>query len=181
MTDGEPDPSARVPETDPPAGGSPATGSETEEGIRAWLAMLDRKLGIRTYAGAAAVILALATAIVAVVLAVDARDNSASADDLARIENRLGDLSATADDGATAADDLSSLDSRLSDVEGQLSGLTSKDADLEGRIGVVEDDIDDLRGQISDLGGTAKGGSGGVTPSDGGGSGGTGGTSPSGN
>ena len=178
MTNGQPDTGAPDPGLRPPTGEPPVVGAEDEQGIRAWLALLDRKLGTRTYAGAAAVVLALATAIVAVVLAIDARDNSATTDDLNQVENRLGDISSMADEGQSAQDDLDSLTSRLADLESQVSELASSGGDLDKRIAVVEDDIDDLRGQISDLGGTDAGGSVGVTPSGDGGSGDTGGTSP---
>ena len=138
---------------------NPATGAEPaalprdgEEGLRAWIAQVDRKLGIRSYAGTAAVILALAAAIVAIVLAIDARDNSANNGDLTRVENRVGDLAARAGEADAVQGDLDSLDGRVADLESQLSGLSSGDADVESRISVVEDDIEDLRGQISDLG-----------------------------
>lgn len=155
----------------PQTGSSPQTGSQAvgpdgDEGLRAWTAQLDRKLGTRTYAGAAAVVLALATAIVAVVLAIDARDNSAGAGDLSRVENRLSDLSAMAGAGESAQEDIDSLSKRLSSIENQLSGIADTDGDFEQRISVVEDDIDDLRGQISDLGGGESGTSGGVAPGD---------------
>lgn len=153
----------------------PAPSLDEEAGLRAWIAQLDRKLGIRSYAGAAAVILALAAAIVAIVLAIDARDNSADKGDLTRVESRIGDLSAQAGEAESAQDDLDSLDGRIVDLESQLSGLSSGDADLESRISVIEDDIEDLRGQISDLGSDPVD-SGGTSP--GPGSDDSGGTSP---
>ena len=52
-------------------------------------AQLDRKLGLRTYVILAASLLALACSIVAVLLALDARDNAASADDVARLEQEI--------------------------------------------------------------------------------------------
>ena len=53
------------------------------------MAQLDRKLGLRTYVILAASLLALACSIVAVLLALDARDNAASADDVARLEQEI--------------------------------------------------------------------------------------------
>jgi TolA-binding protein len=179
--------------TDPP-NRNPPTGSEPvsavrvteEEGLRAWVAQLDRKLGTRSYAGAAAVILSLAAAIVAIVLAIDARDNSAAEGDLARVEERVAEISDSAEAAEAASGDIDELESRISGLEGKIDGLSAGSADVEQRIKVIEDDIEDLRGQISDLepgGGapSAPAGGPGDSADDGGDDdGGSGGTSPGG-
>ena len=152
------------PATDP---GMPAAPADPEQ-QREELAQLDRKLGIRTYAGAAAVILALATAIVAVVLAVDARDNSATDADLNRVEKALGGVADDASAFGDAQDDIDALGSRLDELENEVSGLSGADSDAEGRLDVVEDDIEDLRQEISDLANAAETSSGGSGPADGG-------------
>ena len=152
------------PATDP---GMPPAPTDPEQ-QREELAQLDRKLGIRTYAGAAAVILALATAIVAVVLAVDARDNSATDADLNRVEKALGGVADDASAFGDAQDDIDALGSRLDELENEVSGLSGADSDAEGRLDVVEDDIEDLRQEISDLANEAETASGGSCPADGG-------------
>lgn len=150
----------------PAAAGAPAAPAAPGglDGLRAWVADLDRKLGIRTYLGMAALVLAIAASVLAIVLAVDARDNSASDDDLIRIEDQLSSVSEQAGAGATAQEDVDSLDARLSSLEDQVSEMATTDGATEKRIAVIEDDIDDLRQEISDLRGGAGTGAGGSTP-----------------
>lgn len=130
--------------------------------MRAWIAELDRRIGTRTYAGAALLVIALATAIVAIVLAVDARDNSADNGDLNRISDRVTEISAAAGLAQTTQDDVDALEGRISSIEDQLAGVSTSGGDADKRLSVVEDDIEELRQQISDLesrsGGTSSGG-----------------------
>ena len=152
-------------DTSAPATGAPLTAEEQRE----WLASLDRKLAVRTYAGAAALILALAAAIVAVVLAVDARDNSATDADLARVEKALGGVADDASAFSDAQEDIDALSSRVDGLEDELGALSGADSDAEGRLDVVEDDIEDLRQEISDLANATETSAGGTGPTDDGG------------
>lgn len=153
-----------------PAGGS--TGEDAEvspEGQRAWLAQLDRKLGTRTYAGAALAVLAVAAGIVAIVLAIDARDNSATKGQFDQIEQQLGEVSERAND-TSVEDSLDALTERVDGVEQTLDSASGDEEDIEERLSVVEDDIEELRNDISDL----DSGSGSGTGGGGGGTGGSG-------
>ncbi|HET6829938.1 MAG TPA: hypothetical protein VFH44_01185 [Solirubrobacterales bacterium] len=126
------------------------------DSLRSWVADLDRKLGIRTYLTLAAALLALACSIVAVVLAVDARDNSASSDDITRLEEQVAALegaAAVVPPTTTGGGDAAALEQRLTTLEAQVKGLTDARESSDSRIGVIEDDIDDLRSQISELNG----------------------------
>ena len=51
------------------AASPPQSTEEQIEGLRAWIAQVDRRLGVRSVAGGVAVVLALAAGIVGVVLA----------------------------------------------------------------------------------------------------------------
>ena len=106
--------------TNPPTTGShpvapPTTGShaalqspaEQISGLRAWIAQVDRKLGIRTYALGAAVVLALAAGIVGVVLAVGAKDDSATKDEVRALRDQVSSVSKEA--SQAAQDDVASL------------------------------------------------------------------------
>jgi septal ring factor EnvC (AmiA/AmiB activator) len=121
------------------------------EGVRAWIAQLDRKLGTRTYAGAALLVLTLAAAIVALVLAIDARDNSASKSDLDQVRQELSGVAEQAGEAGDLESSLDSVTDRLDTLEKQVGDLESSDSDRSDQIGVIEDDIEDLRQQISDL------------------------------
>ena len=144
----------------PPAGPVAARAGDFE-GLRAWVAALDRKIGLRTYLTLAAALLALACSIVAVVLAVDARDNAASSDDITKLEQEVAAMQAlTGAAGATGATgvvpptgatDTSAIETRLSAVESKVDDLAAADDASDKRIGVIEDDIDDLRSQISQI------------------------------
>lgn len=161
------------PQTDPgqqPAGGQgtgeqPAaaetgTGPIDPEGQRAWLATLDRRLSTRTWIGAAAAVIALAAGIVAIVLALDASNNSASKGDLNRIERELGVVAEDASGATEAQESIDALSGRVDSLEDQISGATSADDDAQQRLKVLEDDIEDLRQQLSDLDSSGGAGSG---------------------
>jgi hypothetical protein len=106
-------------------------------------------------------LLALACSIVAVVLAIDARDNAASSDDIAKLEQEVAAMQAlTGAAGATGATgvvpptgatDTSAIETRLSAVESKVDDLAAANDASDKRIGVIEDDIDDLRSQISQI------------------------------
>jgi polyhydroxyalkanoate synthesis regulator phasin len=129
------------------------------DSLRSWVAELDRKLGLRTYLTLAAALLALACSIVAVVLAVDARDNSASSDDITSLEEQVAALEAAtaaaaaapAEGGGSAGS--AALEERVTTLESQVKGLAEARDASDSRVAVIEDDIDDLRSQISDLNG----------------------------
>ncbi|MEO7198273.1 MAG: hypothetical protein ABIZ50_07340 [Solirubrobacterales bacterium] len=113
------------------------------DGLRSWIAEVERKLGLRTYVGTAAVVLALATSIVAIVLAVDARDNSASNDDLNRISSEISTQS-----GAT---DLTALDQRLAALQAQVDALAPTGGGTDEQLSAIEDTLDELSGRVKDL------------------------------
>lgn len=144
----------------------PAARQADPEGNRAWLTQLDRRVSTRTWAGGAALVLALAAAIVAIVLAVDARENSASEGDVKRLERQLAEVAETAGATADVEQSVDSLATRLNEVEDQLGGLSSAESGLENQLEVIEDDIEDLRQQISglDSGSSSGGDSGGTGP-----------------
>lgn len=150
----DPDPGPRPPITGTHPVASPPAPREAKN-QRAWLADLDRRLGTRTYAGAAAVVLSLAASIVAIVLAIDARDNSAGIDDLARVESQLS--ASVTQAGETALQEVNELSSRLSTLEDRVDEIATAGDGAIQRIRVVEDDIDDLRQQISNLAATPNG------------------------
>src|SRR5688500_2241646 len=82
-----------------PDAGSPAAKRKPSEdpherldGLRAWLAQVDRKVGVRTYAGGAAVVLALAAGIVGVVLALSAKDESATKAEVEALREEIGTI-----------------------------------------------------------------------------------------
>ena len=66
------------------------------EGLRAWIARLDRKLGVRTYVIGAIAILALAAAAVALVLLVQLKRDAATKDDVDAIQGQLSGVQQSA-------------------------------------------------------------------------------------
>jgi polyhydroxyalkanoate synthesis regulator phasin len=167
---------ATPPQRPPGTEAAPGTGSqpaqapradphERIDGLRAWLAQIDRKLGIRTYAIGAAAVLALAAGIVALVLAFQNQDDTNSIkDDMQALRTQLGAVDKSA--SQAAEDEVQALTGRLDQLENRIKALESEGHTTDQRLGVAEDDIDDLRKQISDL----------ESSNAGGGAGGTGGT-----
>jgi septal ring factor EnvC (AmiA/AmiB activator) len=153
------------PPTDPGRGPDPApqdpappdpayqTGPQAldPEGQRAWLAQVDRQLKTRTYIGAAAAVLALAAGIVAIVLAIDARDKSASTADVQRLERELTVVAEDASGATEAQDNIDSLSDRVDSLEGTIEDAVSEEQGTNRRLNVIEDELEDLRQQISDL------------------------------
>jgi len=120
--------------------------NEKLEGVRAWVAQLDRKLQTRFLALGAAVVLALAAGIVAVVLALGVQDDSATKSELADLRDQVDEASRSA--SSAAQDDLSELDDRLSEIESQIEGIRSDQGSTDRELSVVQDDIADLRDQV---------------------------------
>jgi uncharacterized protein HemX len=142
-----------------PGPGKPSATADPQEridGLRAWLAQVDRKLGVRSYAGGAAIVLALAAGIVGVVLALSAKDESATKDEVSSLRNQVEQVSQEA--SAAAEEQVGSLADRVDAIEQQLSSLSADKTTIERELEVVQDDIDDLRNQISDLESSPSGG-----------------------
>lgn len=122
---------------------------ERIDGLRTWLAQVEHKLGIRTYAFAAACVLSLAAAAVAIVFALQLQEDSATKADLQNLRGQLGAVEESASEAAQ--DDLASISDGLDSLEGQVSQLSDDQGTTEDELKVVQDDIEDLRGQIDDL------------------------------
>ena len=135
---------------------------ERIDGLRAWLAAVDRKLGVRSYAGGAAVVLALAAGIIGVVLALSAKDESATKGEVREVREQL--VAVEQEASSAAEEEVNALTDRVEALEEQLSDANGDQTTLERELEVVQDDIDDLRTQISDLnqsgGGSGSGSSG---------------------
>jgi septal ring factor EnvC (AmiA/AmiB activator) len=143
-----------------PEAPAPTDPQQRIDGIRAWLAQVDRRLGVRTYALGAAAVLALAAGIVGVVLAISAKDESATKDQLNSVREELGVVEQQAT--SAAEEEVSELSERVSTLEERISSLSGDQTRLERELEVVQDDIDDLRSaQNGDGGGDGGGGSGG--------------------
>ncbi len=126
-------------------------GARRPGGPTARIAQVDRKLGTRTWAGAVLLVLALAAAIVALVIALDARDNSATKDEVDQVSEQLSGIAEDASEAGDLQKSVDALSGRLDSLEDEVAGLGGADSDADQRLGVVEDDIEDLRQQISDL------------------------------
>ncbi len=127
----------------------PESVEEQVEGLRAWIAQIDRRLGIRSIAGGLAVVLALAAGIVGVVLATSAKDESATKEEVESLRDQVTASNqevsqATEDTIAEISDRIDALESRVATIA---SSQRTSDAELE----VAQDDIEELRGQITDL------------------------------
>jgi chromosome segregation ATPase len=130
------------------------------DGLRSWIAQLERKLGVRTYIGAALAVLALAAGGAGIFLALQVERDAASDADVENLREELTGVEQTA--AQAAQEDVQSLGRRITDLEGQISRLRSQQRSRSNELSIIEDDIQDLRDQISELdtGGTgAAGGS----------------------
>src|SRR5215208_2601071 len=80
---------AQTPTAPPTRPARPVGPNERIDGLRAWVAQVDRKLGVRTYIGAALTLLALAAAGVALFFALQAKQDSATKSELDSVRSQL--------------------------------------------------------------------------------------------
>jgi uncharacterized protein HemX len=161
-----PPPSGRPPQpaqpTPPPQQPpKPVDPQQRIDGLRSWIAQLERKLGVRTYIGAALAVLALAAGGAGIFLALRVERDAATEADVENLREELTGVEQTA--AQAAQEDVQALGQRITDLEEQISRLRSQQRSQSNELSVTEDDIQDLRDQISELdtGGT---GSAGGTP-----------------
>jgi hypothetical protein len=121
------------------------------EGLRAWIAEVERKLAMRTRVFLALSLIAVGLGGAAIYLAIDARESSVSEGDVQALQERLEGQIGTGGSGAPAA------------------GI----AELEAEVGTLQAEVAELH----DEGGKPQLGPSGGTGSSGGGTGGTGGAS----
>lgn len=140
---------AKPPTGEGPRATAPADTAERLDGLRAWVAVLDRKLGVRFYALAAAAILALAAGITALILALGLEEDSATKSDVKRLRDQVAGVEKSA--SQAAQDNVAELDERVSGFESQLRSLRSDQSSTERELSVAQDDISELRRQISEL------------------------------
>ena len=90
---------------------------ERIDGLRAWVAQVDRKLGVRTYVGAAIAVLALAAAAVGLVLTLSLKQDAATNDDVQSLRDQISAVQQSASQAAQK--DVQALDQRLTDARGR--------------------------------------------------------------
>jgi septal ring factor EnvC (AmiA/AmiB activator) len=139
----------------PPASGQgaqrpqPATPAQQIEELRAGLDDAERRLKVRTYAAMVVAVLGLAAGIVALILAMQAKDDAATESDLQDVREQIASLEEAA--GQVTEEDLDTVTNRVSELEDEIETLREDKSSTQQRISVIEDDIQDLRDQIADL------------------------------
>jgi septal ring factor EnvC (AmiA/AmiB activator) len=125
------------------------TGEHPVNPVEQRLSRLERRLSIRTLALAGAVVLALAAGIVGVVLALGAKDDSATKNEVRSLRDQV---EAVQQEAARATEqNVATLTDRLDALEGRVNTVAGGQRTAESEISVLQDDIDELRSQISDL------------------------------
>jgi septal ring factor EnvC (AmiA/AmiB activator) len=110
---------------------------------------VDRRLRVRTYAGMVIAVLGLAAGIVALILAMQAKDDSATKSDVQDLREQIATVEESA--GQVTDEDLDTVTDRVSAVEDRIATLTEDKNSTEQQLSVIKDDIQDLRDQIADL------------------------------
>jgi septal ring factor EnvC (AmiA/AmiB activator) len=146
---------AQAPATPQAAGQTRADPHERIDGLRAWVAQVDRKLGVRTYVGAAIAVLALAAAAVSLVLTLSLKQDAATNDDVQSLRDQITAVQQSASQAAQK--DVQALDQRLTDLEAEVSRMSSGQTTTRRELRVVQDDIKELRSQVSGAGGSSGG------------------------
>jgi uncharacterized protein HemX len=148
----------------PQAGGAPQGSPQARldpddriDGLRAWIALVDRKLGVRTYAGAAIAVLALAAAAVALVLTLSLEQDAATEGDVQSLRDQISAVEQSATQAAQNR--VESLNQRLSALEKEVDRISTAQTTTKRELKVVQDDIKELRSQVSGARGSSRGGS----------------------
>ncbi len=159
----------------PPAAApqAPADPQERIDGLRAWIAQVDRKLGVRTYVGAAVAVLALAAAAVGLVLTLTLKQDAATEGDVTSLRDQISAVEQSASEAAQEG--VQGLDRRLTELEDEVNRLSTGQTTTRRELKVVQDDIKELRDEVSSANGSSSG-----NTSSSGSSGGDSGTSDSG-
>ena len=126
---------------------------ERIDGLRAWVAQVDRKLGVRTYVGAAIAVLALAAAAVGLVLTLSLEQDAANDSDVQSLRDQISAVEQSA--SQAAQEDVQTLDRRLTDLEAQVNSISTRQTTARRELKVVQDDIKELRSQVSRAGGSS--------------------------
>ena len=112
-----------------PAASPPQSTEEQIEGLRAWIAQIDRKLGIRSLAGALAIVLALAAGIVGVVLAIAPRTRARPRPRSTSLRDQVS--ASTQEASQAAEDDLTEINDRIDALESRVGTIASSQRTTE--------------------------------------------------
>ena len=150
--------SKRSVEGSPPATPqAPADPQERIDGLRAWVAQVDRKLGVRTYVGTAIAVLALAAAAVGLALTLSLKQDAATDDDIRSLRDQISAVERSA--SQAAQEDVQALDRRLTELEAEVNRISAGQTTTRRELKVVQDDIKELRSQVSQARSSSDGGS----------------------
>ncbi|HLM32071.1 MAG TPA: hypothetical protein VK326_10470 [Solirubrobacterales bacterium] len=128
---------------------APEAGADLIEGLRAWLAQLDRTVAVRTWIAAIALVLALAAGGAGVYFGLSAKDESATKDDVRALRDQVETVKR--ETSQAAKESVASVTDRLDALESRVSTIASGQRTSDSELSVVQDDIDDLRSQLADL------------------------------
>jgi cell division protein FtsL len=126
---------------------APADPQERIDGLRAWVAQVERKLGVRTYVGAAIVVLALAAAAVGLALTLSLKQDAATNDDIGSLRDQISAVEQSA--SQAAQEDVQALDRRLTELEAEVNRISAGQTTTRRELRVVQDDIKELRSQVA--------------------------------
>ena len=153
-------PSATPASPTPQASATPQARADPQEridGLRAWIAQVDRKLGVRTYVGAAIAVLALAAAAVGLVLTLSLKQDAATDDDVQSLRDQISAVEQSA--SQAAQEDVQALDRRLTKLDTEVNRISAGQTTTRRELNVVQDDIKELRSQVSQARSSSGGGS----------------------
>jgi hypothetical protein len=136
---------------------APPDPQERIDRLRAWVAQVDRKLGVRTYAGAAIAVLALAAAAVGVFLTLSLEQDAATEGDVQSLREQISAVEQSA--SQAAQEDVQTLSRRLTELESEVNRISTARTTARRELKVVQDDIKELRSQISRARSSSGGGS----------------------
>lgn len=130
---------------EPPTGEQPA--GHGLDGVRAWLAQLDRQLRFRTLAAGVIGLVALVASGAGIYLALDAKDEAATVSDINEVRTKITEVEQAA--LRAASEDVESFRTRVDNLEALIRSQEAAGRRSRSELRVAGDDIDDLRRQIS--------------------------------
>ena len=128
------------------------TGYSELGGLRAWLAEVDRMLGLRTRIGLVLLALAVGLGAAALYLALDTRDNAADAGEVAALKRRVRALEQERGRAATG------LSTQVAAARSAADAARAQVGALQERVGTLEQQVAELRAKPAAGGAAGQGG-----------------------
>lgn len=133
----------------PPTGEQPIAGPGGLDGIRAWLAELERRLRIRSWIAIGLALAGICVGAAGLIIAQNAENDAATKAELNEVRTKITTVEQSVQQAA--AEDIAAFGRRLDTLEQRVASQSERLDRTRSETRVADDDIEDLRGDLADL------------------------------